>query len=872
MKCIRLTGSVCRLAAVFCAVVLSGRVSAETIRLSVPSGTTNSLAVALAAQAPAYTDTDGGVSLGANDIEVSGPGVLAFSKALGSWTGNLTVKAGGIVRAVIGETTVLGNAATGAVFVEAGGTVRSDDSDNGGAGNNKAIARTIHIAGTGAPGEYGALRLYPRGKELSLRSCVPAKVVLTADATLSFCWAGTLEFQIVSESKTLDLAGHTLTMTGSGMPGLAPWQFPRFFYAGTYVLNPGRIVHDYTLCECRSFANFAGDASNELVLTNGARLCIDGTAGGMMKNGWTLKVDATADGQLLVEPRHRTAETTTAIYPGPVLFGRSLAYNENNRPFTGQYAAATNAFGFSGAIAGNGGLSISSQRIRAHNYFALNSAANAFKGGFAATNFIVRLGAPTAVPAGADAGTFTLKDCDVRLNYTLAGAADCAFPETVFDGSGMIGSTNGLATGSFRSLSKTGAGDLDLRVVGSIGLLSLGCGTVAYAGGRSSIAGIQVGVGPKISSYWNNPFKDTGTDAKFAPDRPVKDFACNVLYTNGVSTSFPSIFYTPHGVDTVKPATDSADFDYWNGWADPTLSGWTSAFQSRILTGAGYLWNGSTEPKTIRVICTLNAYVHLTLGDTVKDFPVSGDIYRLHPGTVKDRTAATWEYESKTPKNPHGNFTIALPPGATRVEVRVWDRYGTTDSKNRLCYGNICTNGLSNWRDDRGLMWTEKLDSTDMNDYHMFADEGDGTFLTTDNDLAAVAAKLQIGTLAGAGGTVDLDGLDIDVTAIAGLPRISNGTAAVDGPWTLTAADVMSGTPLTSVNLTACTQIAMTAEEVAKIVRTPGAVTEYVLAKNATAAVPVCAELAAKRWQTVLKANGDLVLQRLKPGLSVIVR
>ena len=854
-------------AAVFGIAILSERVSADTIQLSVPAGTTNSLASVLAAQAPAYNDTDGGVSLGANDIEVSGPGVLEFSKALGSWTGNLTVKAGGIVCAVIGETTVLGNASTGAVFVEAGGTVRSDDSDNGGYGNAKAIARTINIAGRGAPGEYGALRLYPCNT--SLRSCVPTKVVLTADATISFCWVNKAEYQFVSESKTFDLAGHTLTMTGAGEPKLDLWSFPRFFYSGTYVLNPGRIVHDFTLCECRSLANFAGDASNELVLTNNARLNLDGSAGGMMANGWTLVVDKTADGQFVIEPRARTAETTSAVYPGPVSLGRSLAYDENDRKFND---SRTNAFGFAGTITGPGGLSVSSPRTRDLNYFNLNSAANAFKGGFAATNFTVRLGAPTAVPASADAGALSLKDCDVLLNYAAADAADYAFPATVFDGSGSIaGKTDMVPVGSFATLFKAGAGTLALGVSGSFGSLALNEGTVAYRCGRSSIIGAIVGKGPVISGVYESPFKKTGIDSKFSPDMAVYQFACSVLYTNGVSSSIQDVFYTPHGVDTVKPASDSADFDSWNGWANPVASGWQKTFQSRILTGAGYLWNGSSEAKTIRVICTLNAYICLKIGGTEIKLPESGEIHRYHPGTVKDRTAATWEYESSTPKSPWGDFTVTLPPGATRVEARVWDRFGTTDSKCRLCYGNICTNGLANWRDDRGLMWTEKLDSKDMNDYHMFADEGDGK-LTTEGDFAALAAKLRIGTLSGQGGTLDLDGLDIGVSAIEGLPRIAHGSVSVAGPWTLTAADVMGGTPLESVNLADCTQIAMTAEEVAKLVREPHAATEYVLAKNASVAVPVSEALAAKRWQTVLKTNGDLVLQRLPPGFIMIFR
>lgn len=143
-------GRVIRLSAVLLALV-SPVLQAATISLEISGDTTLSAALAAynAAHSTSYVDTDGGASLGANDIEVSGTGVLTFSEALGSWTGNLTVKAGGIVRAVLIEASVLGNDTTGSVYVEDGATLRSDDSDGGA----KPIARKVHIAGAGAAGE-----------------------------------------------------------------------------------------------------------------------------------------------------------------------------------------------------------------------------------------------------------------------------------------------------------------------------------------------------------------------------------------------------------------------------------------------------------------------------------------------------------------------------------------------------------------------------------------------------------------------------------------------------------------------------------------------------------------------------------------------
>ena len=860
-------GRVIRLSAVLLALV-SPVLQAATISLEISGDTTLSAALAAynAAHSTSYVDTDGGVSLGADDIEVSGTGVLTFSEALGSWTGNLTVKAGGIVRAVLIEASVLGNDTTGSVYVEDGATLRSDDSDGGA----KPIARKVHIAGAGAAGEGGALRLYVRGyPNASMRSAMPKNVVLTADASLSF---GDAVKEVVSSWTTIDLQSHTLTITADDSPGTNLF---RFYYEYTSVKNPGHIRHDHGIADIRSMQYFAGAVENTLTLTNGAVMYLDLGAGtvGMMPNGWTMVVDPSASSKLVVLASPRTVETTSTLYPGPVLLGRSLAFDEKDSLYSGGNALATNAFGFAGTVTGDGGFSLSSPRTRDLNYFRLDAANNAFAGGLAATNFTVRLKSPTAIPSGAQAGALTLKDSDVWLDYGLSDAANFAFPRTVFDGAGVIGAQDGLANGSFGSLTKTGSGELTLRAgAASMDELSLDGGRVTFLCGRSSVAGVQVGAGPKIE-YYSNPFSDTSTNSKFSPDCSVKDFSRNVLYTNGVSMSFPSIFYTPHGVDTVKPATGADDFDSWNGWSDPSQNGWSSSFLWKLTTGAGYLWNGSNEPKTIRVICTLNAYGVFKFGDTTVDMPATGDIYRNHPGTVKNRASdpSQWTYEPLTPKNPHLDMTVTLPPGATCVEVRIWDRFGNLDGNARLCYGNICTNGLVNWDDAHGLMWTEKLDSKDMNDYHKFEDAGDGKFLTTET-LTGLSSRLLIGTLAGSGGEVDLDEVPVAVTALAGKPVVLNGSVSLAGAWTLTAADVMNGTALEAVDLTGCSQIAMSAEEVGKLVRVKGATTEYVLAKNATAAVPVCDALAAKGWQTVLKDNGDLVLQRLRPGLAIIFR
>lgn len=233
-------GDVVRLTAVLLALV-SPMLRAETISLVISGDTSLSDALAAynAAHSTAYVDTDGGASLGADDIEVSGAGTLVFSRALGSWTGNLTVLSGAKARAVINETTVLGNAAQGAAFVDSGAALVVDHSVN--VGNSHAIARTIHIAGDGkAAGENGALKLI--GNNMTFRSAVPKSLQLDADAILCFGSAsGGQDHQFIADQQEVwNLAGHRLTVTTAGWPHQTR---PTFFY-GMKVSGGGHLVHD----------------------------------------------------------------------------------------------------------------------------------------------------------------------------------------------------------------------------------------------------------------------------------------------------------------------------------------------------------------------------------------------------------------------------------------------------------------------------------------------------------------------------------------------------------------------------------------------------------------------------------------------------
>lgn len=698
-----------------------------------------------AANSTAYVDTDGGTSLGANDVVVSGTGTLTFSAALGSWTGKLTVKSGAKARVVVNQTTALGNASTGAVYVENGGALILDHSQN--VGNGHAIARPIHIAGAGAAaGESGALKLI--GNHTSFRSALPKSLHLDADATLCFgadtSTAVDQDHQFILDdgSARWSLNGRTLTVTGAGFP--RDNRPPIFFWGSNVEGNGGRIVHDGAHALMRS-ANFTGGAECAFVLRNGAQLQVQACN---TMPAWTLEFEETAKytvSQGLYQ-HYLITNDMSRIWKGPVRIPKTLSFVDN-----GNY---TNSIGFSGKISGAGGLCVSTTQPREQHRFNLFGAGSDFTGGLAVTNHVVHLGAPDAVPAGAGAGVMSLKNSDLLFRYDSDAAADFAFPDTVFDGSGRISAADGtIPSGAFKSLVKTGDGTLELRTGLTGGDIVVQGGTLKLLkGDRAEQVGVRGGQSKSFDCF-ANPFTSTSTTSTFAPGTPLKDAVAAALYTDNLLSS-PDIFYT-----TVATAADK--------------TAWQAKFFSRLTTYSGYLLNESDAAKTIRIVCTLNAYIQLKLGERVYNYPSTGDIAR-NEGTFAPLFAE--------------NFV--LNPGCTRVEIRIFDRYGRTgnDSANNggrpFCYGNVRTKDLVNWDDRHGLMWTEKLESVDMNDYHAFTEVVDGVALLRTSRYEA--ADRRVDSISGSG-ILDLNGGTLAARQVSGDVRIVNGLLNVTEGQQLTA-------------------------------------------------------------------------------------
>ena len=734
-----------------------------------------------AANGTTYVDTDGGTSLGAADIEVRGDGVLTFSTALAGWTGNLFVTEGATVHAASGEANyasvlgagVSGTTTNGQVFVASGASlrIRTAVSENGGDKNKMKLARPVHLAGVGVGGK-GALQLASAG---NYRAAFPRTILLDADAQLSRLDNGdTLGEMVMHNSTDLVLNGHVLTLANAGKPLTVYIEDIRILAPGA---AGGLAVTDGCSFLMRPNTRWEGGANNAVRIEGAGGLSLQGD---FPRAPWTLVYNTTKGfyaGGFQDWPE-RDASGTVRCWAGPAQLLKDFRCIDNE---THLYQV-----GFRGKVTGPGGICVAdTSSADRPKWFHLVSGENDFTGGFAATNVLVRLGAPTAVPSGAAAGPMALKNCDVDFNYD-ASAGGFAFPATTFEGAGVFHSMlYGVAArphvGRFASLVKTGAGTLALKVRLDGGALDIREGCVRFADIVPD--GVIFGQSRKFTCY-NNPFKVAdATDIGWG-QKPLNEVAPYILYTNTTTTAL-SIFSFPHGSYDGKGNL------------------WGEKFYQRLSTYAGWLWNTSAETKTLKVVCTLNAYVRLTIGEAL--YTTEEPSRLMNPGDLV---------------NPKGVWTVNVPPGANRFEVRVYDRYGipgTTENGKFFCYGNVCTNGLANWDDVHGLVWSENLSSVDLNDFHRFEDAHGGLKLTWGEDGKGAAATAHcLDALSGAGtldlannaltvrapsasdfpclsakgATLDLGGKEATTHRLDGFVTVKNGVLVLDGDWTLAKAEV----------------------------------------------------------------------------------
>ena len=712
-------------------------------------------------------ETLNGGAYAAYDIRKTGAGKLVFAKNkfLETWTGNLYVDEGTVEVQIdcrsetyessyycaLGKQT---NFATGGVYVKAGATLMiSVDTYTAYSGYSaEGIKRAFHLAGTGV-GNAGALRLNAGGNEGGCsRAACPYRTFLDADATVVLCSA------LVWENKDIALGGHTLTFKSDSST-------VRNFVETMNTVGEGHLVFDCLRCgsRCSSSTKWANPSGqNTVTFRNQALFAFYNGTTDVVAQNWKYVYEATAASVVESTCKGKSPLSTAyACFPGGFESARDVTISLTQ---TGEKTTAptlANAVTFKGKVSGSGGYQfdgvVNNPGLYGSTWVNFLAADNDFTGALTVLNAGLGLGTGSSLPTGK---AVTLANATVRVED--AAATGLAFGELDASNDVIVVRSNvGAIVPSTFSVSatkvmKTGEGTLTVNADG------FAADEVAINGGRVKLAkattqddfaGLVAGKSHVFAPF-DNPFTSTKLlkDYGFTGDGQLKDVCPYILYTNEVQTAGPEVFSTPHGEG--YQATE-----------------WNLKFYCRLMTYSGYILNTNDAAKTVNLICTLNAYTRIKIG--------ANEYFSTDP--VRNQSEALPSHGS--PVAPRMNQQITIPAGISRFEIRTYDRYGQKPEKyaaddpnypgqeKPFCYGNVCTNGLTNWDDQHGLMWSEKTSSKDLADYHPFADDGSGLVFLRSDELSG---EWTAGALSGSG-ILDLDGETLTARSVSGTLHVING-------------------------------------------------------------------------------------------------
>ena len=335
------------------------------------------------------------------------------------------------------------------------------------------------------------------------------------------------------------------------------------------------------------------------------------------------------------------------MWKGPVLLERSLEIAFDN-------SRTRSSVGFAGKVSGDYGFTGTANSGK-NFWFFLTSGANDFTGGVALTNLTLGVGAGTAIPTGDGAAPLRLKNSNVVF---MGNISSYTLPDVEFDGSGAItGMVRQSAFGTAKSLTKTGSGTLTAGTLHAVDEMTLKEGVVSLSSdARARRAGLHHGmykVPDSHSSVWGNALD-----------------AADLQYTmsNTVVTTMSQFYHVSQ-----YPAPDAA-VSAWNAVLDTY---WSSTMYHQYCTYDGYIWNNSPTTETWSVVCALNAYTYMTIGDTACNFWAVTD-GRQHGGS------------SGTPPNNNAVgklWNVRVQSGANKFRLRQYHRWNAPN----CWYGNVCT-------------------------------------------------------------------------------------------------------------------------------------------------------------------------------------
>ena len=427
--------------------------------------------------------------------------------------------------------------------------------------------------------------------------------------------------------------------------------------------------------------------------------------------------------------------------------------------------AGIRGLNLTGAISGDGGFTASGG-----GYVQFSNPNNTFAGGVSVTG---KVGVAAGVITGGVSAVKTestglrymtpfaaipTNGAPIRINNARLGVYNARvvdFPDVFADGRACVTGSPALVKGTLKSLTKTGPDAL--TIYGPFRVL----GTTDVQGGTLRFGTRVPDVPTGLNWYytWGNT---RGSDSA------------------GVPSSVPFRCVEPTG----------AAFAY-KGW--PSTSGENGAsthYQANYYTGYVRVPGEEGEDVTCSFISSIARYVHLRIGGTL---------------VADQRDNVNW-ISGKGVTTDYNRFTVTGPftlkAGWQTFELYMGNNWnGTSGPLPNTGLGWVSNFGI-------GVDWQARCVTNSAN-YVKFLDPGDGSFLRptlagkADVDPAGYPRPSFGGAVAFGPGTVfDVGDVapytPVTVPALTGVPTVMNGEVHVTNTtWTLRAADVAAGQPLT---------------------------------------------------------------------------
>lgn len=736
----------------------------------------------------------------ATNLIKRGAGTLVVESSISDYVGDITVAEGSYrftTNSALGK--LAGADVCGSVYVLDGATLDvhppADLNDDEAWGQwNKRIC----FAGNGVDG-IGAL-VHSGERDVIRRMVFSSNLVMTADARIANLSKYAMYMSGGMQPVFLDMNGHTLTLGGEGITAWGCWN----------IRNPGNIVAECGPTIQNGNTHIDGDSGNILTMGDGTILRFNKTSGSPIR--WTL--DASAMKSINVVDGDSAANATNVSYwAGPVLLGDNRLRIDLAKGYW---------FSFHGSISGNGGLYVTSSD-GSSGCLNLIGGANTFMGGIGANNSTVALWNDGALPA--DGGMLTM------TNSTVAIANDdeaYALPDLSVHGSGTV--SNGC--GTWKSVVKTGTGNLTWNSVSGTERLEVKGGTVSFPASRASISGLIESERTEYPSY------------------PTMRDAWNTVFTNIVTRGADAYYDIDHHM-----------------WTDPM----EAATNRYLIAYTGYIWNNEATNVTWTFAGAANTHLEVRI-DWQSVFWFTGE------GNAKSRIRGS---------------VSNVTPGPHAIDVRCYNstlRYGGKATSNlQVVDGQRLTwpeNGFAVGFDPLGR------DSELQTDYVKLIDPGDGSMLTwtlPDDVVQGVTEKPSttrkvwlvppIKTAAFAVGTGLSSAHDeFSVAELEGLPTVSgdSGSLVVTSSWLVPMADVVAGNALSAPGrLTIGEDAVVTLVDDTRAARSSGNA-DFVVAKAVGGiSLPdgVTVNGATREWRLHLSDDGRTLYARHLPiGTKVVIR